>query len=226
MCVCGRECEGVTKYICVSVCTGVNTHGHGYASNAGERIGNACAGMQVSGAPEHHQTSPRVTPIYPKASHLTLPPPTDQAPLLRSPRTTLYLCHGLLRCTTCCCRGLAVLKTKQGQLTHNIAVQEATRNDELYWGWKINASFVMAMVAGSKEALASLDEVKYPFLVMHSPDADAMSAVSGSRELFSRATSARKTIEEARFAGEAHELHNAEYWQAPLEVAEGWMRAE
>lgn len=169
---------------------------------------------------------PSRTPIYPKASHLTLPPPTDQAPLLRSPRTTLYLCHGLLRCTTCCCRGLAVLKTKQGQLTHNIAVQEATRNDELYWGWKINASFVMAMVAGSKEALASLDEVKYPFLVMHSPDADAMSAVSGSRELFSRATSARKTIEEARFAGEAHELHNADYWQAPLEVAEGWMRAE
>eukprot|EP00747_Dinoflagellata_sp_TGD_P181040 gnl/TRDRNA2_/TRDRNA2_34482_c0_seq1.p1 gnl/TRDRNA2_/TRDRNA2_34482_c0~~gnl/TRDRNA2_/TRDRNA2_34482_c0_seq1.p1 ORF type:complete len:324 (+),score=49.79 gnl/TRDRNA2_/TRDRNA2_34482_c0_seq1:34-1005(+) len=147
------------------------------------------------------------------------------APLLRSPHRALYLCPSILKCCLCCGPSLVIPGVTADELISYQPAVEATEADPLYWGWKINFTFVRAMLAGSVEALDLLTEVDYPFLVLHNPD-DKLCAPSASKELYAQASTEKnlKGIRMEEFKGCAHELHNEEDWQKPLQFALDFMR--
>jgi len=151
------------------------------------------------------------------------------APLLRSPKCELYICpHVLLKCLKClrCCGTSPAIPAVTGdQISTYKPAVDATKADSLYWGWKINLSFVRAMLEGSVRALSLLPEVDFPFLVMHAPE-DKLCDVSGSSALYEQAKTPamQKEMEVDVFAGCAHELHNEEDWQKPLLLAHDFIQ--
>jgi len=147
------------------------------------------------------------------------------APLIRQPSCIakpIYWCPGLadcclscgLLCGTCCLLNGVVA----GQLSTYKALEEATRKDPLYFGWKANLSMVKTLGNGTVMALQQLKQPKYPFLVMVSPK-DQLVDPAAAKELFEQAASSTKSFETDAFASCEHEIHNEEDWQKPLKIA-------
>jgi len=132
-----------------------------------------------------------------------------------------YVIPRCLLCCTRCCTQVQLPGIQKGQLSNYEAAEAATRADPLYWGWKINLSFARAVLVGTLAAQSKFDKVSYPFLILHSLS-DQLTDPAVSRQLFERAPSKRKALENDAFAGRQHELHNDKMWKTPLEFAIKW----
>jgi len=154
------------------------------------------------------------------------------APLIksRSPLAgPILCCPGLadccLSCGLCCCGTRCLLPgITAGQLSNYKALEEATRKDSLYFGWKANLSMVKTLADGTLLALQQLKQPNYPFLVMVSPK-DQLVDPASAKALFEQAASSTKSFETDAFSSSQHEIFNEEDWQKPLQMALQFLRS-
>eukprot|EP00435_Cladocopium_sp_Y103_P037232 s907_g9.t2 len=160
------------------------------------------------------------------------------APLIKSPSCLatgpvaakpILWCPGLadccLSCGLCCCGTCCLVPgITAGQLSNYKALEEATRKDSLYFGWKVNFSMIKTLADGSLLALQQLKQPNYPFLVMVSPK-DQLVDPASAKALFEQAASSTKSFETDAFSSSQHEMHNEDDWQKPLQMALQFLRS-
>lgn len=136
----------------------------------------------------------------------------------------------ILGCLSCPCCGDACLSARcfpavgPGQLSVFQKFEDATRKDDLYWGWMANLSVLRALLGGAYRAQQMLGTVDYPFLILQA-EHDTLVDHTWSRKLYDQAPSVTKKWECAVFNACAHELHNHEDWEKPLKVALPWFES-
>ena len=90
-------------------------------------------------------------------------------------------------------------------ISRNKEVVDGYINDPLVYHGSLKARFLSAFLSRLQELVTRLDKVTWPFLIIHG-DQDKLCALTGSQQLYDKASSSDKTLK--IFPGAYHQVHN------------------